>query len=63
MTKAALLLFPGAAFMGLAPPSTFNCDPKAVPEIMTTAIAIEIPKIKIRFKSLTFLSDLFLLLL
>jgi len=29
---------------------------------MTTAIAIEIPNIKIRFKSLTFFSDQFLLL-
>jgi hypothetical protein len=24
MTNAALLLFPGAAFIGLAPPTTFN---------------------------------------
>jgi hypothetical protein len=62
MTNAALLLFPGAAFMGLATPTTFNCDPKAVPEIMTAAIAIEIPNIKIRFKSITFLSDQFLML-
>jgi len=30
---------------------------------MTTAIAIEIPNIKIRFKSLTFLIDQFLLVI